>query len=55
MTPEVETAHLRRAEIQRQIWGISMGRWPTQAMKISVVPAQAGTPCRSNGFPLARE
>jgi hypothetical protein len=33
-----------------------MGLWPPEAMKINVVvPAQAGTHCRSNGFPLARE
>ncbi|SPE34345.1 hypothetical protein SBA2_90009 [Acidobacteriia bacterium SbA2] len=28
---------------------------PPEAMKIGVVPAKAGTHCRSNGFPLARE
>jgi hypothetical protein len=28
---------------------------PPEAINISVVPAKAGTHCRSNGFPLARE
>jgi hypothetical protein len=31
-----------------------MGLQP-EVMKISVVPAKAGTHCRPNGFPLTRE
>jgi len=30
-------------------------RGAPEAMKISVVPAKAGTQCRSNGFPPSRE
>ncbi len=32
-----------------------MGLQPTRGNEKIVVPAKAGTHCRANGFPLARE
>jgi len=39
------------SETKGRPWAID----PPEAMKISVVPAKAGTHFQSNGFPLTRE